>query len=429
MDKQNKQKTSYFFPILVLAVFMLALIFFAVSVGLESSNGKKNLQNQYNSIVNATKECLNKYGINKNFTEAYAQVIETNQNLAALILLSDGSPIFAYPFSSSLFTVNENGEPELEVNSPSLKMFTSTIEYNNSTILLSVALYPIAPERIFFYARITFIMILCATLLVFVVLIFVYIKYRKAPSPANESSENDFCTDTDSSASEDVTTENTDVETDITTETATKNTEIATDSTIETATDEAASISDVDPTHTDVATTLADTTDSSEVSKERDEVTSINDAGILEEQLEIEIQNCVSNEKDLALFVIQTKNLSVNSEKSQPIIKTLLDEVKSNKLIFEFKDDCYALIKPDSNLDDAMQFVHDLYLNLVKSIQENELQTELAIGISTRSLRLVSASRLINEANLALEKALSQENSVPVVAFRVDLEKYKQSLL
>ena len=48
-----------------------------------------------------------------------------------------------------------------------------------------------------------------------------------------------------------------------------------------------------------------------------------------------------------------------------------------------------------------------------------------AIGISTKSLRLLPGSRLLTEAAQALEKALC-EKDMPIVAFRVNPDKYRR---
>ena len=98
-------------------------------------------------------------------------------------------------------------------------------------------------------------------------------------------------------------------------------------------------------------------------------------------------------------------------------------------MIFEYDDETYAVILPSFNLDKSMMFIQQLYANIENAIEDNGINARLAIGISTRSLRIIPAERIITEASQALDKALSQEGSIPVVAFRVDLEKYKKSLM
>ena len=115
--------------------------------------------------------------------------------------------------------------------------------------------------------------------------------------------------------------------------------------------------------------------------------------------------------------------------KSEQIIEVLIKDIKYRDLIFEYDDETYAVILPSFNLDKSMMFIQQLYANIENVIEDNGINARLAIGISTRSLRIIPAERIITEASQALDKALSQEGSIPVVAFRVDLEKYKKSLM
>ena len=69
------------------------------------------------------------------------------------------------------------------------RIFTSSIEIENSTVLVSAAFYTISPNKIFFYAQITFIIILVSTLLVFAVLITFYFKYRNVKAEDSEEAE------------------------------------------------------------------------------------------------------------------------------------------------------------------------------------------------------------------------------------------------
>jgi hypothetical protein len=56
------------------------------------------------------------------------------------------------------------------------------------------------------------------------------------------------------------------------------------------------------------------------------------------------------------------------------------------------------------------------------------MNNKVGIGITTRSLRLITGNRLIEEANQALDKAFEEEG-LPIVAFRVNPEKYRQYLV
>ena len=188
-ETKASKKTSPFFPVFVISIFVLAILFFVIAISLEFSHGKQNIQSQFSSVLESTKKCLAQNGINDKFIDAFSNEIDKVPNLAAIILSKDSQPFFAYPASSQLFNVDENGEPEMNGNSPSLRIFTSSIEIENSTVVVSAAFYTISPNKIFFYAQITFIIILVSTILVFAVLISFYFKYRNVKAEDSEEAE------------------------------------------------------------------------------------------------------------------------------------------------------------------------------------------------------------------------------------------------
>ena len=75
------------------------------------------------------------------------------------------------------------------------------------------------------------------------------------------------------------------------------------------------------------------------------------------------------------------------------------------------------------NLDEALNFADKIHADISQILE----QKQCYIGISTRSIRIVSGERLFNEALAAVEHAKNEEDS-PIIAFRVDVEKYRQFL-
>ena len=126
-NKTSTSKNSSIFSVFVISIFVLSLLFFVIAVSLESSHGKKTMQSQFSSLLEETKTCLSKHGINDSFVDAFSNEIHNYPNLAAIIITKDSVPFFAYPVSSTLFVINENSEPEMKCSSPSLKIFTSSI--------------------------------------------------------------------------------------------------------------------------------------------------------------------------------------------------------------------------------------------------------------------------------------------------------------
>ena len=72
-----------------------------------------------------------------------------------------------------------------------------------------------------------------------------------------------------------------------------------------------------------------------------------------------------------------------------------------------------------------MVLAETLYTRLCDLLKNEYMDEKPAIGISTKSLRLLPGSRLLTEAAQALEKALC-EKDMPIVAFSVNPDKYRR---
>ena len=97
-------------------------------------------------------------------------------------------------------------------------------------------------------------------------------------------------------------------------------------------------------------------------------------------------------------------------------------------MIFEFGTSGFAAIVQGIDLDRAMAISQDLYTDISGLLINKQMKNKVGIGITTRSLRLITGNRLIEEASQALEKA-AEEQGLPIVAFRVNPEKYRQCLV
>ena len=73
------------------------------------------------------------------------------------------------------------------------------------------------------------------------------------------------------------------------------------------------------------------------------------------------------------------------------------------------------------NVDEALKLADKLYSDICNIINSRNCR----IGITSRSIRMVTAERLMMEAEQSIEH--SDENS-PIIAFRVDSEKYRQMM-
>lgn len=145
----------------------------------------------------------------------------------------------------------------------------------------------------------------------------------------------------------------------------------------------------------------------------------------LSTRLESELVRAASSEQDLALAIIKIPGMTKESDYYGNICQTLQNFFQFKDFIFECKEDGFAAIMQHSDIDTAMQNAEVLHSNIASDLQAAGQSVKPLIGISSRSLRLISAERLKNEAEQAVLHAAEDPNS-PIIAFRVNPEKYRK---
>jgi hypothetical protein len=148
------------------------------------------------------------------------------------------------------------------------------------------------------------------------------------------------------------------------------------------------------------------------------------------ERLDSKLQSCSAAEQDLALILMElslTAGFAVGDDSSvyRKFTDRALQFFGNRDLIFERGDRGISIILPGSSLEDgfekAKQF-HNLMLTSLPEIFPH--RSDLRIGISARSGRLLGSDRLLLEASRALEKTNLAPES-PIIAFKSDIEKYR----
>ena len=147
----------------------------------------------------------------------------------------------------------------------------------------------------------------------------------------------------------------------------------------------------------------------------------------LETRLDSELGRAASAEQDLAFFLIAIENFNFQNQIIPHLTSILLEKFKFRDLVFEYGTNGFAAIVQGMNLDRAMALTQELYTDISGLLVNYQMNNKFGIGITTRSLRLITGNRLIDEAQQALNKAFDEEG-LPIVAFRVNPEKYRQCL-
>ena len=146
-------------------------------------------------------------------------------------------------------------------------------------------------------------------------------------------------------------------------------------------------------------------------------------------RLDSELVRAASSELDLSLFIIKIMGLKFTDTAASAICEYLLEEFQFRDMIFEFGEDGFAVIKTDMSIEQAENLAGLIHTKLSQLIAGYDSKSALAcyIGISSRSIRMLSAERLIMEAREALNHSIEDKDS-PITGFHVDIEKYREFL-
>lgn len=144
-------------------------------------------------------------------------------------------------------------------------------------------------------------------------------------------------------------------------------------------------------------------------------------------QLNSELVEVSAADEDLTVFVIRIPGVSRESEASQKICEFIRQMDGIQDFAFEYKNDGFILIMPTIDIDYGLQLSENLHTGIVSILESLGYEGLCYIGISSKSVRIITGERLIREAEQALFHAQEEENS-PVIAFRVDPTKYREYL-
>ena len=475
-----KNKFIIFYTVFASAIFAFAIAFFGVNIYKEYSQGQARANQRYNTLITDIKAYNS---IDKNISETslsnIKSVLKDFNDFSFIQIKLNDSEILKYPKDVSA---------ELTVSNLT-KTFSSNFNTQNGQFEILCNLYLLRPSSIYYYAKISFIIILIVTLIT-IILIF-YINSQEKQFSAKVSSkadaellnENDFdskfqldenlsgsSSEVETSSIQQNSVNSIDLDIDLSSESEQNKKSFGEDSEqifdLENNTEMDTEIQQTDSEYSaltpedrnnensqteneekEIPASLPDyespvIIETSDVKENNDAenapasdssesnpsglfnpVTGLGWESYLDTRLENEINRAISSEIDISVFIINIPNLERESEESKKVSEYLSLQFQFKDLLFEYKNDCIVAIKISMNLDDALNFADKIHAEIMQIIN----QKECYIGISTRSIRIVSSERLLNEAWAALEHAKQEEDS-PIIAFRVDADKYRQFL-
>lgn len=436
---------------LILSVLIITVIVCICAIAKNLLVGKSKAYDQYTDLLAKTYELSTKINLDSTeFTKQYTKEINSNSYIASVVIQDNKNALFAYPLSSSYISFDENNEPYIKSSSAFIKVYSSSLPIQTKTIQVVCAIYTILPSTIYSYVKISFLVILVSTLLIFLIIVI----SSKSTNPDIEIDTNqedniisqeddifdwdetDFDSETNEESIDSILTE--DKPKPVIPEAIySKPVE---EPSIEEPIEEIETIDEVEIEESQIKS--INTNEIEANTKERhsplgdnvsdplglfSDVTGFGWESYLETRLDAELVRAASSELDLSLVIVKFPELNRHNHIMEDIAKELLSSFLYRDLIFEFKEDGFAGVLPSSNLENSMSICEKLYKELSEIFTAKKINQKMGFGISTRTYRLIPSQRLIQEADQAADKAL-QEEDIPVVAFRPNVEKYKQYL-
>ena len=438
-------------------IFIFSLSFFGFNLYREFSTNLEKSETKISRLTNDIRTIsYNQNDNNEKYAKSIKDAIGDPSSFAFIQVIRSGETVVLYPA----------GKLKEETVSRLTKTFETRLTVNEKPVEVFFNIYLIKPDSIFYFARISFLLILIITLITIIMII--YLNMSEASSDVISLTEDDEDieeTDEEESVIEDDTEVASEAEVEASepaetpveekpaaqetpkaeepaaVETPAPAAEAAPAEEPATAT-ESAPTAEVTPEEVKAILseplTDAQLEEKTEAKLPIEEVqpakasetdpaglfnpeTGIGWESYLLTRLNNEIDRATASEIDLALFVIKLENINKKSESFKNVCNYLGIQFQFKDLIFEYKDDYIVAIKISMGVDEAIPLADKLHGDICNIINA----TNCRIGISSRSIRMVSGERLLLEAIQAIEHSDAKS---PVIAFRVDSEKYRQMM-
>ena len=417
-----KNRFIVVYTVFAAAVFIFSLSFFGFNLYREYSANVEKSEDKYKTLVSDIRNLsFNQAQNNSLYSKGIKDAVGDTGAYAFIQVRRYGETVVYYP----------SGKLKEETVSKLTKSFTKEIIVNTEPILIECNIYLIRPDSIFYYARVSFLMILIITIITIIMIIYLNLSEQTSGviSLTEEAiEENDDDENLELNAEEDKVSEDTNEtgEDSITSENNSENEIIFEDTgdfdNLNNKTEESEEnehkLAEVTPE--EVKAILSEPFTDQEAQKEEtvtepaklpvDEVapaqTDIPPSGLFDPETGIgwesylltrlnnEIDRATASEIDLSLFVVKLPEVDMKSEIFKNVCNYLAIQFQFKDLLFEHKNDSIIAIKISMNVDEALNLADKLYSDICNILNNRNCR----IGISSRSIRMVTGERLILEA-------------------------------
>jgi len=408
--------------IILAAVFTSAVIFLICGIAGDYAYGTENSKYTFNSLSAGTAGIASRYPAgSKEFADAFCNASFLTDDVASVTLDKYGSRILNYPA----------GNTSADYASPLIHTFSTHIGTPEDGLMITAAVYVLKPSSIFNRARIAFFIILTGTLVSALLIVYLHLSSSPAASempPVTETQQ------------EPVIQEETEPQTAQAVQDTLFSSEVPIDETDDMQPEEEkpensaavpdSDLSDAQPVEEQSVEPSTETSNEA-VQPDASEPSGLfSPSGLgwesyLLPRLNSELVRAASSEQDLSLFIIRIPGFDRTSKAAKDICQLLIDHFTFPDMLFEYKEDGYAAIKLNETVDTALTNAEEIHADITSILRSENCPQSAAIGISSRSLRIITGERLLKEADQAAEHALEDTESA-IIAFKVNPDKYRK---
>jgi len=418
-----KTKKSIF-TIIISAVYIVTFAAFILSLFIEYNAGLKTSQKKFTELTASVSKNLRTNPVGTTaFRDTFINSLDPVSDFLSVQLKYEDILLATYPLTKTT-----------ENTSALVKTFSTVLTSSDQkNITLTSSIYLLKPYTIYNNARVSFMIILVATLAYLL-----YIIILKTSNKATDSlSEQDTDTQKDQTEENSISDEEAE--------------EITHQEQIEKEKQLIQSISMEEPGEiieekteeihdplfiTEMAEQINLETKQEEsitevdTSKQIDEIKNSFDSqsgfGVIQSlipHLDNELVRAASSSQDLSIIQINIENMAFDNPLIKAIGSVFIDDIRFTDQIFEYKDNNFILIMEDTSIDKALLIAQNMYIKIKKVCTMDNQSHNIYMGLSSRTIRLITADRILNEAENALNKA-KEDKANPIVAFKVDPDKY-----
>lgn len=466
-----KSKLTGFYCFFVVLIFLVSIFTFGFSIFSEFTQGENRCDSRFEQLSLSIKQLTNRNDFfTKQFDDRLSGIVQPLEDFALLDIKYNSEDYLT-------FCATENEYDAL--NSKYIYNKSFSFSTNTGNVSISAAMYIIRPSEIARYAKISFLMILITSIITIILIIILNHnnrKYEKAYSKVEDELESDSVKTADEIIADmnyskpvlentniieaketnqekitpDESSQKEEVISQVKSETETVKTEPAKTSKLAETSKPAETSESQETTRLPEAAKNPETTKAPEAEKTIEALaypvedvkpmvikenenktpeglfspeTGLGWEQYLKPRLENELNRAISSEVDLALFLIKIPCIEKSSAIFKEICEYLTVQFQFKDLLFEYKEDSIAAIKINTDVDEALTFAEKLQADINEILKD--FASKCYIGISTRTVRMMSAERLLKESDEALIHA-QEDDDCQIIAFRADALKYRQ---